>query len=186
MARITRASTVPSPTPAVEDPQRRRTGVDAGKLQRHPLRGNPLLAAGMDEQQVFLPVLEETEIAAGIALLGRDFKAARRRHPARHGGGDIGLDPIQRVDGDALALAQTVHQLAVVDGPAAERRLRHIGLTAELRNLAQYLIVFHRGRGGARIWAVGWAAANGAGVLPSSAHRGNPLMGAWAPSRTTR
>ena len=119
------------------------------EFQRHPLGDHPLFAAGMDEQQVFLPVLEEAEIAAGIALLGRHLEAARRRHPARHRGRDIGLDPVQGVDGDALALAQPVHQLAVIDRAAAEGRFRHIGLAAEFGNLAQNLVVFHR----ARIWA---------------------------------
>ena len=96
------------------------------KFQRHPLRDHPLLAAGMDEQQVFLPVLEEAEIAAGVALLRRHFEAARRRQPARHRGRDIGLDAIQRIDGDALALAQAMHQLAVIDRAAAKGRFRHI------------------------------------------------------------
>ena len=111
--------------------------MQAGEFQRHPLGYHPLLAAGVDEQQVFLAILEKAEIAAGIALFGRHLQAARRRHPAGRGGCDIGLDAVQRVDGDALALAQAVHQLAVVDGPAAERRFRHIGLAAELGNLAR-------------------------------------------------
>ena len=114
------------------------------KFQRHPVGDHPLFAAGMDEQQVFLPVLEEAEIAAGIALLRRHFEAARRRHPARRGGRDIGLDPVQRIDGDALALAQPVHQLAVIDGAAAEGRFRHVGLAAEFGDLAEDLVVFHR------------------------------------------
>ncbi len=117
--------------------------MDAGELQRHAIGDHPLLAAGMDEQQVFLPVLEEAEIAARIALLRRNLKAPRRRHPARHGGGDIGLDAVQRVDGDALALAQTMHQLAVIDRAPAESRFRHIRLAAEFGNLAQDLVVFH-------------------------------------------
>ena len=108
-----------------------------------PLGDHPLLAAGVDEQQVFLPVLEEAEIAAGIALFGRHLEAARRRQPARRGGRDIGLDAVQRVDGDALALAQAVHQLAVIDRPAAEGRFRHVGLAAELGDLAQDLVVLH-------------------------------------------
>src|SRR5437868_7048272 len=99
----------------------------------------------MDKQQVFLAVFKETEIAARVALLWRYFEAARRRHPARHRSGDIGLDALQRVDGDPLALAQTMHQLAVIDRPTAEGRLRHIRLTAEFGNLAQDLIVFHCG-----------------------------------------
>ena len=135
-----------------------------------PLGDHPLFAAGVDEQQVFLPVLEEAEIAPGIALLGRHFEAARRRHPAGHGGGDIGLDAVQRVDGDALALAQPMHQLAVIDGAAAEGRFRHIRLAAEFGDLAQDLVVFHAELAG---FGTGWwAAADRAGVLPPSAHPG--------------
>ena len=118
--------------------------MDTAELKRDALGNHPLLAAGMDEQQIFLPVLEEPEVAAGIALLGRHVKPARRRHPARHRGRDIGLDAIKGVDGDALALAQAMHQLAVIDGAAAKGRFRHIGLAAEFGDLAQDLIVFHQ------------------------------------------
>src|SRR6266545_2089545 len=126
----------------------------------------------MDEQQVFLPVLEEAEIAPGIALLGRHVETAWWRQPARRGSRDVGLNPVQRVDGDALALAQTVHQLAVIDGTAAEGGLRHIGLAAELRYLAENLVVFHRC--GLGPWR--WAAADYRCVLPPSAHRGNAAL----------
>src|SRR5207244_7282969 len=104
----------------------------------------PLFTAGVDEQQIFLAVFEEAEIAARIALFRRHIEAPWWRQPARRGRRDIGLDAVQRVDGDALALAQPMHQLAVVDGPAAERRLRHVGLAAELRYLAENLVVLHR------------------------------------------
>ena len=87
------------------------------------------------------------KLPPGIALLGDDFEAARRRQPTRHRSGDIGLDAVQRVDGDALALAQPMHQLAVIDGAAAKSRLRHIHLTAVFGNLAQDLVVFHSGFG---------------------------------------
>src|SRR5260370_11000015 len=100
--------------------------MDAAELQPDPLSDHPLFAAGMDEQQVFLPILEESEIAAGVALLRRDFEAARRRYPARHRGGDIGLDAVEGVDGNALTLAQPVDQLAVVVSAAAARPLRQI------------------------------------------------------------
>src|ERR1700722_17746565 len=143
--------------------------MNAGELQRHPLSNHPLLAAGIDEKQEFLPVLKKPEIAPGIALLRRDFEAARRRRPARHRGRDIGLDAIERVDGDALTLAQAVHQLAVIDRPPAEGRFGHIGLAAEFGDLGQDLVVFHA------VWGLGtdcWAAGDGAGVLPSSAQRG--------------
>ena len=143
---------------SVEYAKRRRAGMQAGQLQRHPLGDHPLLAAGMDEQQVFLAVLEKPEIAAWIALFRRHLEPARRRQRAG-GRGDIGLDAIQRIDGDALALAQPMHQLAVVDGPAAKRRLRHVGLAAELRDLAENLVVLHRvGVWEAPVGRTGWPA----------------------------
>ena len=137
----------------IEYPQRRRPGVDTAEFQRHPLRDDPLFAAGMYEQQVFLAILEKPEVATGIALLGQDFKATRWRYPARRRGGDIGLDAVEGVDGDALALAQPVYQLAVVHGAAAKGRLGHIGLTAEVGNLAQDLVVFHGDR---QVGSGGW------------------------------
>src|SRR6266478_3786214 len=103
----------------------------------------------MDKQQVFLAILEKPEIAAGIALLGRDVEPARRRHPAGHRSRDIGLDAVEGVDGDSLALAQPVHQLAIVHSTAAEGRFRHVGLATEFGNLAEDLVVFHR----IRAWA---------------------------------
>ena len=127
----------------IEDPQCRRPRMDGGQFQRDPLRDHPLFAAGVDEQQVFLAVLEETEIASRVALFGRHHEPARRRHPAGRGGGDIGLDAVQRIDGDPLALPQAVHQLAVIDRPPPERRLRHVGLAAEFGDLGENLVVFH-------------------------------------------
>src|SRR4051795_11326780 len=123
--------------------------MNAAQFQRYPLRSDPLFAAGMDKEQVFLPVLEKTEIAARVALFGRDLRRERRGHPARHRGGDIGLDAIERVDGDALALAQPVHQLAVIDRAAAKGRFRHVGVAAEFGYLAQDILVFH--------WLTAWA-----------------------------
>src|SRR4029077_16308387 len=146
--------------PGIEYPKRRRSWMDARELQRHTGGDHPLLAAGVDKQQVFLPILEKPEIAAWIAFLGRDFEAPRRRQSARHDSSNKGLDPLQRIDGDALALAQTMHELAVIDRPAAERRFRHVGLAAEFGNLAEDLVVFHRGRFepgfGTRVGSGGW------------------------------
>ena len=154
----------------VEHPQRRRAGMDAAEFQPDPIGDHPLFAAGMDEQQVFLPVLEKPEIAAGIALFGRDLQAARRRHPARHGGRDIGLDPVQRVDGDALALAQAMHQLAVIDRPAAEGRFRHIRLAAEFGDLAAESRRFSSG-------LEGWDGRVGSGGSPRVSYHHLPNGG---------
>ena len=43
--------------------------MQAGEFQRHPLGDDALFPAGVDEQQLFLPVLEKAEIAARIAPL---------------------------------------------------------------------------------------------------------------------
>src|SRR5258708_13732234 len=96
--------------------------MDATELQRHPLRNHPLFATGMDEQQIFLPILEEPEIAAGVAFLRRDVEAARRRYPARHRGGDMGLDALEGVDLDALTPAHPWYQLSVVAGAPPQGR----------------------------------------------------------------
>src|SRR5580692_3286603 len=145
--------------------------MDAGEFQRHPFRDHPLFAAGMDEQQVFLPVLEKPEIAPWIALLGRDLQSARRRCPARHRSSDIGLDALEGVDGDALALAQPMHQLAVIDRPPTEGRFGNIVMAAKFGNLAEDLVVFHR----AWVCEVLVGSGDSAGVLPPSAHRRKSL-----------
>src|SRR5262249_18350236 len=85
----------------VEHPQCRWTGMDTGKLERNPVRNHPLLAAGMDEQQVFLAVFEKAEIAPRIALLRRYLETARRWWATR-GGRDIALDTLQGIDCAAL------------------------------------------------------------------------------------
>jgi len=141
---MTRASTVPSPTPASNKPQRRRSRVNAAELQRHPLRRHPLFAAGMDEQQVFLAIFEKPEIAAGSRFSGGTSSLRGGSTPAGHRGRDIGLDTVEGVDRDSLALAQPVHQLAIVYSAATECRFRHVGLATEFRDLAQDLVVFHR------------------------------------------
>src|SRR5436305_9834612 len=97
----------------------------------------------MDEQQIFLPVLEKAETAARIALFGRNIQAVRGRHRTGQRRGDKGLDAVQRIDGDALALAQPGNQLAVVDGAPAEGRFGHVEFTAEPGDLAKNLVVFH-------------------------------------------
>ena len=153
--RITRASTVPSPTAGVEYPKRRRAGMDSGELQRHPRRRPPASRRRCGRTAGISAGFRRSGNCRG----GRAFPAPLRR--PRGGGippgiadGDIGLDALQRIDGDALALTQAVHQLAVVDGAAPEGGFRHIRLTAELRNLGENLVVFHEG-----LWERRWAGA---------------------------
>ena len=92
---------------------------------------------------------KKRKLPRGSRFSGGTCRPRGGAHAAGRGGRDIGLDAVERVDGDALALAQAVHQLAVIDRAAAEGRFRHVGLAAELRNLAQNLVVFHAAE---RIW----------------------------------
>src|SRR5262249_30054156 len=52
-----------------------------------------------------------------------------------------GADAVERVGGDAAAVAQAAGELAVVDGAAAESRLREPGLTAEIGDFPQNRVV---------------------------------------------
>src|SRR6266404_553969 len=45
--------------------------MDVGQFERDAARDHPFFAAGVDEQQVLLPVVEEAEVALGIAFAGR-------------------------------------------------------------------------------------------------------------------
>ena len=50
---------------------------------------------------------------------------------------------LQRVERDALAVPQPLHQLAVIDRPPAERGFGHAGAPAIVRNLGDELVVLH-------------------------------------------
>ena len=52
----------------VEDPQRRRRRLQIAEFERNPVGDFGLLAAGRDEQQVFLPVVEEPETGGAISV----------------------------------------------------------------------------------------------------------------------
>ena len=64
--------------PGIKHAQRRRPRMHIGELERHSARDHPLFAAGVDEQKVFLAVVEETEIALRIC-----WHARFRRHSGR-------------------------------------------------------------------------------------------------------
>ena len=155
MARITRVSTEPSPTPASNT----RTAGGRGWMMRElfgdAVRDLPFLAAGVDEQQIFLPVVEEAEIALRIAVCGRrcgrqrrrrrgagrrafdDRRAAALRRMRRH----EAVDAVERVGGDAAAVAQPRRELAVIDGAPAEGRFRQPGLPAIVGDFLQAVVV---------------------------------------------
>ena len=55
----------------VEHAHRRRARMDVGELKRDTIGDDPFFAAGVDEQEIFLPIVEEAEIALRIFLTGR-------------------------------------------------------------------------------------------------------------------
>ena len=75
----------------VEHANGRRLGMQVGELHADAPRNHLLLAAGVDEQQILLPVVEEAEIARrsllGAALgLGRATALARAATASARGG----------------------------------------------------------------------------------------------------
>ena len=68
----------------VEDADCRRARVQMRKLLGDAVRHLPLFAAGVDEQQIFLPVVEEAEIALRVRL-ARTMRGrgGGRRHAER-------------------------------------------------------------------------------------------------------
>jgi len=57
--------------------------------------------------------------------------------------GHVAVDAIERVGGDAAAIAQPRRELAVVDGAAAERRLGKPGLPTIIRDFLQEFLSVH-------------------------------------------
>ena len=130
------------------------------QFERDAARHHPLLRAGVHEQQILLPVVEETEVAqrVGWARRMRDrhraFRAHRRvqrgralDHQRARERGLVAMarheaaDAVERLGGDAPAVAQAACELAVVDGAAAEGRFRQAHLTAEIGDFLQDDIV---------------------------------------------
>src|SRR5215467_2322468 len=89
IARSTRSITVPSPTPASN---MRTAGVGDGTvmlrvLERDAIGDDPLFAAGVDEQEILLPVVEEAEVALWIVVAGRHQGVGRCRDSEGRGQG---------------------------------------------------------------------------------------------------
>ena len=142
----------------VEHPQRRRARVNIGELEPDPAGHHPLFAAGVDEQQVFLPVVEEAEVALWIALPGRD-RGRRSRNPRRprrpiDDRGTRGVrghavvvheasDAVERLGRDPSAIAEPRGELAVIDGAAAEGGFRKPAVPTIVGDLLQQLLGVH-------------------------------------------
>src|SRR5215475_2806853 len=127
-----------------------------GDLKRDAAGDHPFFAAGIDEQQVLLPVVEEAEVALGIAFAGRRryrrgngrARLARALDDGRtRNRGAVGFheaaDAVERLGGDAAAVAQPRGELAVVDGAPAEGRFRKSAVPAIVGDFLQQVLRVH-------------------------------------------
>src|SRR5580698_4930755 len=122
MWRITRASTVPSPTPASNT---RNAGGRGWMLESSSATRSAITRFSLQvwtNSRYFCRFSKNRKLPRGSRFSGGT---------SRQRGGDKGLDAVQRIDGDALALTQPLHQLAVIHRTAAEGRFGHVGLVAE-------------------------------------------------------
>src|SRR5262249_9206881 len=117
------------------------------------------------------PVVEEAEIALRIVNRGRGFwrwfrgRCRRRSYGTQlppaidHGRSRHGIavrrheraDAVERLGGDAAAVAQAAGELAVIDGEAAEGRFRKAGLATIVGDFLQQILGVHGGCAG-RSW----------------------------------
>ena len=121
----------------VEHPERRRPRMDVGELHAGALGHHRLFVTGVDEHQVLLAIVVEAEgpLAAGARLGGgldggdrAGHRGGARRPSLKTVGGSAGRRIIVHAGaqagdglyGDALAIAQAAHELAVVHGAAPE------------------------------------------------------------------
>ena len=146
----------------VEHAQRRRARMDIGEFEPDPAGDHPLFAAGVDEQQVFLPVVEEAEVALRIALTGRD----RSRRSGGTAGGRAGrsmiagraafaavrllsMKPRMRSSVSVVIrppLRSRAVELAVIDGTAAEGGFRKPAVPAIVGDFLQQFLGVHARR----------------------------------------
>ncbi len=135
----------------VEQAHRGRARMDVAELEPDALRHHVLLAAGVDEQQVLLPVVEEAEVLfrRRVARMhdrqrrqraGADQRQQLRRRIARARGAVLHhelVDPLQGLRSDPRTVAQPRDELAVVHRAPAESGLGHASATAEFGDAAQ-------------------------------------------------
>ena len=136
--------------------------MDVDELLGNAVRHLPLLAAGVDEEEILLPVVEEAEIALRVVGMQRRGWHRRRRcgRARRVGAFDdrrarrralvLGwvrlhetVNPIERVGGDAAAIAQPRRELAVVDRAAAEGGFGQAGAPAIIGDFRKQLLCVH-------------------------------------------
>src|SRR5260221_1733728 len=134
----------------IEQAHRRRPRMDLAELEPDAPRDHVLLAAGIDEEQVLLAVVEEAEVGFRIGLrcghrgmlrgTGMDQRHQLRRRIADARAAMLRyeiVDAGEGLGGDARPVAQPRDELAVVDGAAAESRFGHARAPAKIRDASQ-------------------------------------------------
>ena len=115
--------------------------MEVGELHADALGDHPFLAAGSDEQQIFLAVVVEAEILCGLAGGRRPVTAAKAAGApctaARRLARDEGMHALHRIDRDAAAEPQAADQLAVIHRKPAEGGLRHAHAAAKIGDVSQ-------------------------------------------------
>jgi hypothetical protein len=122
--------------------------VDVGELERDAIGYLGLLAASRNEQEILLPVVEETEPGGGhirLRLAARRADKAdgrvlssRRRRPAHR---QVGSDFVEGFGGDPCAVAKPRNKFSVVDDAASECRFRCPRFAAKISDLSEDLRV---------------------------------------------
>ena len=110
----------------VEQPQRRRARMDVGQLHADALGDDPLLAAGGDEQQVFLPVVVEAEVVPVVSVADaargcRGAAGAPVHLSSLRRAGDEGAHPVHRVRRHAAAQSEPARPACRHSLPAGQR-----------------------------------------------------------------
>src|SRR4051794_6958449 len=189
MARITRSSTVPSPTPASNTRSAGGRGCTLASSMATRLATTHFSLQVLTKSRYFCRLSKKRKLRCGSrapggagameSVLGGG-SGARSISPGRGGGAPLlacmkarmrssgsvggqgggldrpgrgrgrafvglheGADGVERVGGDAPAVAQPRRELAVVDRAAAEGRLRQPGVTAIIGDLLQQVLCAH-------------------------------------------
>jgi hypothetical protein len=166
----------------IEHAHRRRLGMQMGEFHADAAGDDLFLRARIDEQQVFLPVVEEAEIArrrplraGGFDVEARQPRDPQQRHQFTRGGGGLHplavqefADPLQRLRGDAGTVAQPRDEFAIVHRMSAEGGFGHPCPPAKLRDAVQQTGPGIGGRHGLALLGCGSKPRNFRGILASA------------------
>ncbi len=162
MARITRTSTEPSPTPASNTRTAGGRGWICASSSETRCATSHFSLQVLTNSRYFCRLSKKRKLRCGSPALRRRQAGAgggsgRGIARALDDGGALALrgmrrheavDAVERVGGDAAAIAQPRGELAVVDGAAAEGRFGKPGLAAIVGDFVKQLLRVHGKRGG--------------------------------------